>query len=294
MMFTFVTAAAALASLGAHAKDCGGGLWFIDTRQPGNADIGECVDPEKDYRFKNMWTEPGPCPVETDKDGHPLPRDPNQVCSWWIVPEQDLYYAAQCTGFCGCNFYPGNNQSYLKVDSWCFKAKTGIHCRGGKWHKVQDWFGGSTWLCRPDSELSQLPSEVWRIKQDGYDKERSGFSLVRNAAISGHNTKHLTNASVGVCKTECLRYPWCKSFDYYKGQSTCDLSDVTAADVGGLKTDYSGNPFDYYERQEKGNDGRRRMTNTASRQITMAGAPSDSLIAPEVPNLERRRASKED
>merc|ERR1712173_474823 len=89
----------------------------------------------------------------------------------------------------------------------------------------------------------------------GYDKESlllSGFSIVRNAAIQGHNTKHLTNASVGVCKTECLRYSWCKSFDYYKGQNTCDLSDVNAADVGGLKTDYSGNPFDYYERPGEG------------------------------------------
>merc|ERR1712053_44146 len=100
----------------------------------------------------------------------------------------------------------------------------------------------------------------------GYDKESlllSGFSIVRNAAISGHNTKHLTNASVGVCKTECQRYSWCKSFDYY-------------------------------ERQEKGQDGRRRRMNTASRQITMAGAPSDGLIAPDVPNLGRRRVSKED
>lgn len=71
-----------------------------------------------------------------------------------------------------------------------------------------------------------------------------------NAAISGHNTKHLSNATVQDCMQACDSYYWCKSFDYYKSDQACDLSDKKATEVGGLKTNYSGNPYDHYEKQK--------------------------------------------
>ncbi|WDE05652.1 alkaline phosphatase family protein [Thalassomonas viridans] len=75
------------------------------------------------------------------------------------------------------------------------------------------------------------------------------FDLVTNAAIYGHNVETLSNVSPQQCATQCLadtRNDWCVSFDYYKHQNKCDLSDKRAADVGGLKTDYQGNPYDHY------------------------------------------------
>lgn len=75
------------------------------------------------------------------------------------------------------------------------------------------------------------------------------FSRVANAAISGHNVEQLQNVQPKDCASACSetsRSSWCKSFDYYKAQQKCDLSDKRASDVGGLKNNYSGNPYDHY------------------------------------------------
>jgi len=68
----------------------------------------------------------------------------------------------------------------------------------------------------------------------------------RNAAISGHNHVHLENVSIDQCKDACCENSRCKSFDYYKQSRKCDLSYSSASDVGGLKTNYGGNPYDHY------------------------------------------------
>jgi len=71
--------------------------------------------------------------------------------------------------------------------------------------------------------------------------------LTENAGISGHNIEHLTGQTQASCAAACRAADWgCKSFDWYKGSDECDLSDKCAIDVGGLKTDYSGNPYDHY------------------------------------------------
>jgi len=67
-----------------------------------------------------------------------------------------------------------------------------------------------------------------------------------NAAISGFNDVHLTSVTVDQCKEACCANTRCKSFDYYKRHNACDLSFSSASAVGGLKTDYVGNPFDHY------------------------------------------------
>lgn len=76
------------------------------------------------------------------------------------------------------------------------------------------------------------------------------FTHTPNAAISGYNNKHLTDVTVEQCKHSCNTESafTCLSFDYYKSQKACDLSSASAATVGGLKTDYSGNPYDHYSK----------------------------------------------
>jgi len=71
-----------------------------------------------------------------------------------------------------------------------------------------------------------------------------------NAAISGHNNRQVAG-SVEDCKRACDSQTSfrCKSFDYYKRERKCDLSDKQASEVGGLKRDYAGNPYDHYERR---------------------------------------------
>jgi len=88
------------------------------------------------------------------------------------------------------------------------------------------------------------------------EEATSGCTLTPNAAISGYNNKYLYSQTVASCKQACLTETSfaCKSFDWYKLQSaadvgdthTCSLSAKSAEDVGGLKNDYAGNPFDYY------------------------------------------------
>ncbi|ROS02070.1 PAN domain-containing protein [Sinobacterium caligoides] len=75
------------------------------------------------------------------------------------------------------------------------------------------------------------------------------FTLTADAAIAGYNNERLTSVSVDDCANACLdglRSTWCVSFDYHKDSQQCDLSDKRAADVGGLKRDYSDNPYDHY------------------------------------------------
>lgn len=67
-----------------------------------------------------------------------------------------------------------------------------------------------------------------------------------NAAIPGHNTETLTGQTIDSCKTACIGYSWCKSFDWNKNSNQCDLSNSDASDVGGLRTNYAGNPYDHY------------------------------------------------
>ncbi|MFT4926153.1 MAG: hypothetical protein ACI8WB_002251 [Phenylobacterium sp.] len=71
-----------------------------------------------------------------------------------------------------------------------------------------------------------------------------------DAAISGYNNKHLSNKTVEQCKTACSIESgfFCRSFDYYKHSNGCDLSVKSGQSVGGLKTNYSNDPYDHYAR----------------------------------------------
>jgi hypothetical protein len=88
------------------------------------------------------------------------------------------------------------------------------------------------------------------------------YKKTANAAISGHNNKNLSNVSVGDCKSACDAETSfvCTSFDYAKKTNKCDLSDKRASDVGGLKTNYAGNPYDHYSLSD-GNSGQTSPAN---------------------------------
>ena len=72
------------------------------------------------------------------------------------------------------------------------------------------------------------------------------FTRTDNHAISGHNTKYAVAKTVEKCKAACCaeRDFICRSFDFTKSSKKCALSDVTAADVGGL---IYGTNYEYHE-----------------------------------------------
>lgn len=78
----------------------------------------------------------------------------------------------------------------------------------------------------------------------------ANFRRTGNAAISGHNDRHLTGVSPEDCAKACVAETAfaCRSFDYYKGQNRCDLSARSADQVGGLATGGSYDAYDHYAR----------------------------------------------
>ena len=83
---------------------------------------------------------------------------------------------------------------------------------------------------------------------DHYTKTTITYRRVTNAAISGHNRERVSNVTPSQCMATCNARSWCRSFDYYKNDNACDLSDQTSASVGGLTTNYPGNPYDHYQK----------------------------------------------
>ncbi len=98
------------------------------------------------------------------------------------------------------------------------------------------------------SESKTYSSPVSTVQSSG--SNINGYSKTPNAAISGYNNKHLKNVSPGDCARACNNETSfdCQSFDYYKKSSECDLSSKNASEVGGLNTNYSGNPYDHYSK----------------------------------------------
>jgi hypothetical protein len=112
------------------------------------------------------------------------------------------------------------------------------------------------------------------------------FDLTPNAAIPGYNVQQLANVTPEMCAAACqdsTRRGWCKSFDYHKAVQRCDLSDKRAGDVGGLKTDYAGNPYDHYSLKPTALEGFVRTPNAAisgyNVEALLNVAPADCAAA---------------
>jgi len=100
------------------------------------------------------------------------------------------------------------------------------------------WCNGE---CEWDAGSCRIPP-----KSDPTVPKMKACIVIRNAAISGHNVEHLTSQTIQSCTAFCHAKDWCKSFDWHKNSNACDLSDKCAPDVGGLKSDYAGSPYDHY------------------------------------------------
>ena len=94
--------------------------------------------------------------------------------------------------------------------------------------------------------LHEIPQALRWIMPLNISWACGNWQHTANAAILGHNNGHLDDVTIEQCKDSCCANPQCKSFDYYKQSSECDVSYSSAFDVGGLKTDYAGNPYDHY------------------------------------------------
>merc|ERR1712079_480421 len=113
---------------------------------------------------------------------------------------------------------------------------------------------GSTMMASPPPPSSVVPTGSIQWTSDSGGENEIGWELCpvktgctsyreSNAAISGHNRERLTGIDPDACTRACCSRTWCKTFDYHKNTRKCDLSDKAASDVGGLKTNYAGNPY---------------------------------------------------
>ena len=75
---------------------------------------------------------------------------------------------------------------------------------------------------------------------------RNGFGFVPNAGIPGYNKETHDNVSLDQCLQLCRDRDWCKSVDYERSARRCFVQPAAAEDVGALKTDYDGHPYDHY------------------------------------------------
>ncbi|MCY1021614.1 PAN domain-containing protein [Pyxidicoccus sp. MSG2] len=155
-------------------------------------------------------------------------------------------------GFSGNAAISGYNNEHLTgvTPLQCADA-----CLGRTWCKSFDYYRNDA-ACdlsdRSAEDVGGLKTDYAGNPFDHYSVLPSGFSRTPNAAIYGYNNEHLTGVTPSQCASACLGRTWCKSFDYYKYERQCDLSDKSAADVGGLKTDYAGHPYDHHARAPAG------------------------------------------
>lgn len=73
-----------------------------------------------------------------------------------------------------------------------------------------------------------------------------GFGMVANAGIPGHNQESFPGMTLEICKSICVQRSWCKSIDFDRTNGACYVQPVAQEDVGSLRTDYPGHPYDHY------------------------------------------------
>ena len=80
-------------------------------------------------------------------------------------------------------------------------------------------------------------TRTWRDDALGNPTKQLGcaYEVTPSSAIPGRNKQKLYAVTVKECQELCcgMYSMWCKSFDYHKGKSACDLNDKDAEDVGG-------------------------------------------------------------
>lgn len=84
------------------------------------------------------------------------------------------------------------------------------------------------------------------IAQASAPAAADGFGLVPNAGIPGHNKETYPALTLEICKSICVQRAWCKSIDFDRTNGACYVQPVAEEDVGSLRTDYPGHPYDHY------------------------------------------------
>jgi len=109
------------------------------------------------------------------------------------------------------------------------------------------------------------------------------FTVTRDAAISGHNSRHLTKVSAAACAEACLAETGfvCKSFDYYKNERKCDLSESALEDVGKLSR--GATSYDHYSREFGATAAAPAVLPAAPRAPVAPPRPAQPLPAPAQP-----------
>jgi hypothetical protein len=208
--------------------------------------------------------EPTKCDVRPD----PGSPDVHRLCLCRTVEPPSLTPHAAISGY--------NDYKFAGTPERCTEQCSKIpDCKSVDWHRPApgswwDLFGSDDDPATGDCDLSRssavdvggLKTDYFPDDYDHYDFQSHFFAgyedllcvdgagccdRTRNAAISGHNREKLSGQTVGTCAKACRQRSWCRSFDWYKDQGKCDLSDKSATQVGGLKTNYANNPYDHYE-----------------------------------------------
>ncbi|MEP4030966.1 hypothetical protein [Roseibium polysiphoniae] len=95
-----------------------------------------------------------------------------------------------------------------------------------------------------EEELDHMDAPAASSGAGGVDGD--GFGMVANAGIPGHNQESYPGLTIDICKSICVQRDWCKSIDFDRGNGACYVQPVAEEDVGALRTDYPGHPYDHY------------------------------------------------
>ena len=90
-----------------------------------------------------------------------------------------------------------------------------------------------------EEELDHMDAPAAQVGADG-------FGMVANAGIPGHNQESYPGLTIDICKAICLQRDWCKSIDFDRAKGACYVQPVAEEDVGSLRRDYPGHPYDHY------------------------------------------------
>jgi len=126
-------------------------------------------------------------------------------------------------------------------------------CLAASWCKSFDWKKTGDGVCYLSDKCAE---DVGGVKTsysgNPYDyyscrcQAANQCDMIPNAAVPGHNYESSSMSTEESCQTDCLDASWCKTFDWARSDGKCFLSDKCAEDIGGVKTSYSGNPYDFY------------------------------------------------
>lgn len=94
--------------------------------------------------------------------------------------------------------------------------------------------------------IAFLEEELAHMDAPGFQVGADGFGMIANAGIPGHNKESYPGLTIDICKSICLQRDWCKSIDFDRAKGACYVQPVAEEDVGSLRYDYPGHPYDHY------------------------------------------------